>query len=331
MIKVSEAGALCTVQGSSRRGVAHLGVCRAGPLDSSAAALANLLLGNPPQAACLELIAGPLRLECTQTQWLCVTGTGFVLSVEPGQQRVNAGWPIQLQAGESLLLNNSQSSGTAYIAVAGGFAVPRVLHSTSTDLAAGFGGLEGRTLRRGDTLVVTALRQQETCAYHRYGVQRPSAPPLLRAIPGPEHDLLDPQRREQFWRGRWLLSTQFNRMGCRLQPHTPVANPDTAAAPQALGKLASHAVLPGTVQWPADGQPLVLLADAQTTGGYPRVASVIQADLWRLAQLPRNSTIRFERCTEVQAVAALRQQRAQLYRFTLALAKARGNLAAGSN
>ena len=328
MIKVIQAGALCTVQGGCRRGVAHLGVCRAGPLDVNAAALANLALDNPAEAACLELIAGPLRLASTKTDWLCVSGAGFALSVLPGQRRVLPGWPIQLHAGEELLVANSHNSGTAYIAVAGGFDIPSVLGSSSTDLAAGFGGLGGRALRSGDTLnvAVAAANQQRTrrCAKHRFGLQQPTATPVLRAIPGPEHDLLDAQRREQFWQARWTLSTQFNRMGCRLQPLVPMPYAVAGAAAQALGQLASHAVLPGTVQWPPHGQPMVLLADAQTTGGYPRVASVIQADLWRLAQLPRTSTIQFERCSEAQAVAALQQQRAQLYRFTLALSHYRG-------
>ena len=180
-------------------------------------------------------------------------------------------------------------------------------YSRSTDLKAGFGGLHGRALRDGDRLPITP----QAARLRSVGLRPPAWTPEVRVLPGPEHDEFSPEAQHAFLHAGWRVTPQSNRMGYRLD----------GPALQRVGTddLPSHAVLPGVVQVPPSGQPIVLLADAQTTGGYPKIGVVIRADLWKLAQLRLGATLRFVRCTSEEAVGALRSQQQLLDRLRSAL------------
>ena len=186
----------------------------------------------------------------------------------------------------------------SYLAIDGGIAVPEILGSRSTDNKAAFGGLEGRNLRDGDCLPLGAgreLQKQST------GVKQLLFNNRIRALPGPEYDEFSDEAKESFWRTAWQLSPQSNRMGYRLHGSSAL-NRTTER------EMLSHGLLPGVVQVPHNGQPIVLMADAQTTGGYPRIACVIEADLYHLAQIRLGEAIHFVPCTLAQAQRAKAEQ-----------------------
>ncbi|MDG1661994.1 MAG: biotin-dependent carboxyltransferase family protein [Pseudomonadales bacterium] len=341
MLKVIRAGLCSSIQDGGRQHVAHFGVCRAGALDCNAAALANCALQNAETEACLEITQGAFEIECLTNCWVCVTGQQLTLTLSPCDTQSNnyinepihAGWPIQLHKGQCLSIIPCADTGTAYLAVAGGFDVPVLLGSKSTDLGAQFGGFHGRTLQSGDTLALLApsLQQQaflqQRCGnlYGLTGIHQTPPSAVLRALPGPEEDKFSASTCDMFWQQPWQISPASNRMGCRLYRNTKEHNLNNNDSAQGIDSdnnnamLNSHAIVPGTVQLPGSGEPIVLLADAQTTGGYPRIACVIQADLWQLAQLPSHARITFERCTRAEARQAFKKQRALIYRAQRAI------------
>ncbi|HHP2954661.1 TPA: 5-oxoprolinase/urea amidolyase family protein, partial [Salmonella enterica subsp. enterica serovar Paratyphi A] len=165
---------------------------------------------------------------------------------------------------------------------AGGIAVPEVMGSCSTDLKSGIGGLEGRLLKDGDRLATGKPSRQLSGPQ---GVKQLLWGNRIRALPGPEYREFDRASQEAFWRSPWQLSPQSNRMGYRLQGQSLTRTTDR--------ELLSHGLLPGVVQVPYNGQPIVLMNDAQTTGGYPRIACIIEADMYHLAQIPLEQPIHF--------------------------------------
>lgn len=278
MLEVEGAGPLTLVQDLGRPGWAHLGVPTGGAMDGFALQRANLLLGNAPGAAAIELVAGPLRLRARRDCWLALAGAAFELRI--AGQLQPPGLRYRLPAGERAELQGPQQGQYALLAVDGGIALPTVLGSQSTALRAGFGGLDGRALRRGDLLPLGAPR----AFMRRRGLAAPLAQGPIGLLPGPELGLLSAAERARFWRSSWTVGAHSDRMGLRL------CGEALAPPPQ---ELLSHAVQPGLLQLPPDGQPIVLAADAQTTGGYPRLGQVMAADLWRLAQLRPGERLQF--------------------------------------
>ena len=299
MFEVLQPGVQTTVQDLGRPGLRHLGVAGGGALDVPALQRANALLGNAPGAPGLEVVLGPLSLRFEAAGWLAITGADFAATLDgralaPGYRAPFApGQVLQLQA-------QARQGARAYLALGGGLVVPAVLGGAGTDVQAGFGGWQGRALRRGDRLAWGAAAHM----HRRVGGAPVVAGATLRALAGPDHAAFSLAARQQFWGSEWRLSPQSNRMGARLSgPSLPRPG---------LSELPSHAVLPGDVQVPPAGQPIVLMADAQSTGGYPRIASVIQADLWQLAQTPVGQPLRFVAVSREQALAALQQARDEL-------------------
>jgi biotin-dependent carboxylase-like uncharacterized protein len=300
-------GLLTTVQDQGRSGFRDIGVARAGALDGPAAWLANQLLGNDTDAAVLELtLRGPtLRLPAPTT--IALTGAAVQArfdGVPLPMQR-----PVRLPAGILELAGITQGV-RSYLAVHGGFALPPVMGSRSTDLRGGFGGLEGRALQRGDTLPVHA-----TSAAHLPQPQWPGWWVGPEAIIGTSNAPIRyvasrHMAAAQLARQSWQASPRSDRQGLRLQGQALVA--------EAKSHL-SEPVAPGTIQLPPDGQPIVLLADAQTVGGYARLGHVIAADLPRLAQLAPAQDLEFESVSPAQAHAAACAQRARMNRIALAL------------
>lgn len=189
----------------------------------------------------------------------------------------------------------------SYLAVQGGFDIPVVLGSASTDLKAKFGGFHGRALRDGDQIPLGKPTRQFD---RKVGVRQLLWGNRIRALPGPEYHEFSPDAQQAFWRTAWKLSPQSNRMGYRLEGRE--------LKRESPRELLSHGVMPGVIQVPPNGQPIVLMADAQTTGGYPRIASVIEADLYHLAQIRLGEPIHFIHCTLPEAMLARQHQQRAL-------------------
>lgn len=319
-VEVLAPGVLSTVQDSGRSGWRHLGVGLAGAMDPEAAAMANRLVGNPPNNAVLELtLRGPsLRFPKPMRIALCGAPIDAEFEALSGDRCTVPGYrPVILPPGV-LRLGAIRQGVRSWLAFAGGVDVMPVLGSRSTDLRGGFGGVEGRALRAGDRLPIGA-QPQEVPAFDRPHwpgwwlgpeTHRSSADLPFRLLPVQSEGTALAVAIEALLRATWRIETQSNRQGLRLRGDAPAV---------ALSEQLSAAVAPGTVQWPPDGRPIVLLADAQTVGGYPRLGHVIAADLARLAQLGPGERMRFERIDAAAAEALKRQVRAETARACLAL------------
>jgi biotin-dependent carboxylase-like uncharacterized protein len=305
-LQILRAGPLATVQDLGRSAWRDRGISRCGALDELALSWGNLLVGNAADAAGLEFTLGPASLRFDADCCIAVTGTDADAMLDG--QPLRPWWRQRVRSGQTLKLAAPRERMRSYVAIGGGIALPRALGSCSTDLKAGFGGLEGRALRDGDRL---PLAPPAALPARGVGLRPPDWDATLRVLPGPEDEDFAPASRETFWRSDWRVTPQSNRMGYRL------AGP--ALVRERGGELASHGVLPGVIQVPPSGQPIVLLADAQTTGGYPKIGTVIRADLWKLAQLRLGATLRFVPCTLDDARAALRAQRQRLDQLRSAL------------
>jgi KipI family sensor histidine kinase inhibitor len=295
---VVQSGLFTTVQDLGRPGQRAAGVPLSGGADRVSLRLANLLVGNPEGAAVLECtLLGP-TLEFDREVTVAVVGAKF-----PG---FPGGVAMRVKAGTQLALGHATTGCRGYLAVAGGIDVPAVLGSRSTLVAAGLGGFSGRPVRAGDRLAV-GDGGERTCltpgAARGEVVQSAECgpPAVLRIIPGEHADVFSGQAWSRLFRAR----SRSDRMGLRLDGEPLPGAP-------AFAGMASVAVFPGTVQVPPDGRPIVLLADAQTIGGYPVLGQVIAADLPRAAQLRPNAEVRFEPVSLAEARAALWQQEAAI-------------------
>lgn len=299
-IRVIKPGLLTTVQDLGRPGSQRYGVTPGGAADAGALRLANLLVGNPEGAAGLEItLAGP-TLQFVEEALVAICGGEFEATA--AGQRLPIWRPVWLKAGTELAFGAARTGCRTYLAVAGGFAVPRVLGGRGTYLAAGFGGFEGRALRTGDILKVgpaslwarrlaVALAGAQPWNQARWEIgaaarPRYAAAPTARVIRGPQWDWFGGEARENVFRERFTVTRRSDRMGLRLA--------GSALNLESPREMVSEGVVVGTVQVPPDGQPIVLLADGQTIGGYPKIAVVATCDLPLLAQLRPGDTIGFQ-------------------------------------
>jgi len=319
-ISVLKPGLLTTVQDEGRFGYQKNGLVVSGALDAVALRTANLLVGNPGGAAGLECTLRGPTLRFAADALLALTGADLAASISG--QPVPLGRPVAVRAGAVLTFGVPKASGRAWLAVAGGVAVPPVLGSRATYLRAALGGLAGAALRAGDELplgewpavgrrLFEALRPPKAPGWAAAGwhaapapLARPGAALGVRALPGPEYEQFDPASQRAFWAEEFAVTPAADRMGARLS--------GPALRRLASAELLSSAVTFGTVQVPAGGQPIVLLADRQTTGGYSRLAQVITADLGRLAQALPGTRLRFQRTTLAEAQALYLAQEQQL-------------------
>ena len=286
VIEVLEPGLLTTVQDVGRFGQRRLGVGWTGAADAAALAAANQAVGNAAGAAALECtLTGP-SLRFLGSVRFAIAGA----DLNPVLERPDLGlWPVPAgasvlgRAGNVLRFTERRSGCRAYVAFAGGLDVPLVMGSRATDLAAGLGGFGGRGLAAGDLLGV-GLRVGEPAV-------APSAAATsearVRVVLGPQDDFFSRATIERFLDATWQVAPTSDRIGCRLTG-PPVK-------PEAQTEIVSDGMLPGSIQVPPNGEPIVMLADAPTTGGYPKIATVVAADLRKLAQLvPGAGAIRFE-------------------------------------
>ncbi|MFC6221853.1 biotin-dependent carboxyltransferase family protein [Hymenobacter artigasi] len=312
-------GLLTTVQDLGRYGYQQHGIIVSGAMDALALRVANLLVGNAETAAGLEItLLGP-RIFFETDHLIALTGAH--LSPTLNGQPVGRNRAVWVAAGAELAFGPAVAGCRVYLAVAGGVAVPLVLGSRATYLRAGFGGLDGRALRAGDVLPVgeplplgTRLTQSLASPGRAWVQARftpdptlcptPRPAPIIRAVPGPEYAQFSAASQRAFWREPFAITPAADRMGYRLQG-PKLERP-------AATELLSSAVTLGTVQVPAGGQPIVLLADHQTTGGYPRLAQVISADFSALAQARPGQQLRFEEVALDEAQALYLAQERQL-------------------
>lgn len=317
-VEVVAPGLATTVQGAPRVGLRHLGVATSGALDPWSSALANLLVGNDPDAAALELtLTGPtLRFERPACIALC--GGGFDMDIDG--ESLASSRPVRVPAGALLRIGRAHHGARGYLAVRGGFAIEPVLGSASTDLRGGFGGQRGGLLRIGDRLTMIAAEG----VYDRPRMARwwideaPDDRPYedvatIRVLAGRDATLPD----DALYANPWTVAAASNRQGLRLDG--PMLQRADAS------ERVSEPVAPGTIQLPPDGRPIVLLADAQTHGGYPRIGHAIRADWPWLAQRRPGERLRFVPCSRDEAIAAVVAQRQRLHRLALAI-RSRGDL-----
>lgn len=303
MLEIIRPGIQTTVQDFGRHGFRHLGVAQCGAMDGPALWLANRLVNNPASLAGLEMVAGPIEIRFDRAAWFALTGADFAATLDG--QAVHSGWRNRSAVGQVLKLRGAKAGMRAYLAVDGGIAVAEVLGGRATDIQAKFGGFKGRALVAGDQLPLGPACHLD----RRIGGWQPQWSPQVRVLPGPEFEQFLPDARATFFEHAWTVSAQSDRMAYRLEG--PVLTRNVS------DELRSHGVLPGVVQVPPNGQPIVLLADSQTTGGYPRIAVVIDADLWKFAQAPAGQKIHFV-ATDLDGARAAREEwRHNHYRFEL--------------
>ncbi|WP_319244251.1 biotin-dependent carboxyltransferase family protein [uncultured Propionivibrio sp.] len=291
LVEVVNAGIANSLQDQGRIGYRHMGIAVSGCLDPWLARCANALVGNDADCACIEIRAagpslavlnGPLRFA------LAGTATATRVSAEGDETEVLPWQSVALETGEELQVG-FQPGGTAYLAVSGGFATPVQLGSRSTYLRAEIGAAINFGLQ-----IPCELASGPERAAVPWSVD---AGPV-RVVLGPQDDHFTPAALEDFLAGEYRVTPQSDRMGLRLEG-TALVHRSAAAA-----DIVSDGVTPGVIQVPANGQPIILLADCQTVGGYPKIATVISADLPRLAQLRPGEAIRFIAVDAVQAAAA---------------------------
>ena len=306
MIEILSTGAVNSVQDLGRAGYLDAGVGRSGMMDAPALEIANLMIGNERDAAGLEVALFPFRLRFEVDTVFALTGADCPAKI--GEREMPCWWAMNASAGEVLTLGLPRSGARAIIAFQGGIQVPQVLGSCSTDLKSGFGGLEGRGLNRGDRLPLAArakpLKMDGGFGADPSGLRAPFGRDehiLLRVLPSAEFDAFTDEAVSHFLRTDWLVTNDANRMGYRL------SGPELSLTRKL--ELFSHGIMPGTVQVPPNGQPIIQLAEANTCGGYPKIANVIEADLWKLAQAPAGARLHFVMTDRATAIAALRQER----------------------
>jgi len=303
VIEILTSHALNTIQDLGRVGARRFGVSTSGAMDPVAVAGGNALLGNEAGAASIEVQTFPFRLRFGADIAFALTG-GDCSAVLAGRV-VPPWWCMQAMAGDVLALSAPKRGARAYLTFEGGIDLPRVLGSRSTHIRAGFGGLDGRALQEGDVVPVGQTRREAVRRFD-FGAEPPDVaiPNVfedgvlrVRVLRAGEYDLFSDEMQAIFWSTTWKISRNSDRGGYRL-----TGAELTLPAPF---EMRSHGVVAGVVQVPPAGEPIIQMSDANTAGGYPKMAAVIQADLWRLGQARPGSRIAFSEVDYKGAVAAM--------------------------
>lgn len=305
MIEILSTGAQTTIQDLGRVGALQWGVGTSGAMDNLALAGGNLLVGNDEGAAGIEIQVFPFKLRFTDDCTFAVTGADCNARLDG--RDLPPWWVKTAAAGQVLELGlpaiGPFRASRAYLCLAGGIDVPAVLGSRATQLRGAFGGLDGRPLRDDDLIATCAA------SVHPVGAGFGLIPPALdmpltidgmlavRVLPAAEYEDYTEASRAALWETGWRITPQSDRYGYRLD--------GTPLIPSVPLELRSHGIVPGVIQVPHGGQPIVQMRDAQPSGGYPKIGTVIEADLWRLGQAPIGSRIRFIETSWDAAVAAL--------------------------
>lgn len=308
MIEILSSTALNMVQDLGRDGYHRFGVGTAGAMDRVALTIGNVMLGNPDGAAAIEIQIFPFKVRFHATLPFALTGADCNARLD--DRALPPWWTMSAKAGQVLELDVPVHATRAYLTIAGGIDVPIVLGSRSTQLRGEIGGYKGRALVAGDRIAGVAATAALVASEMEFGVEppdlvlingrswspSPSKSTIVRVIPATEDRRFDGPSREAFYAADWKITPQSNRYGYRLSgPSLTMREPM---------ELRSHGIIPGIVQVPLGGQPIIQLSDAQTAGGYPKIATIIEADLWRIGQAPLGSSLRFVETSHAEAVAA---------------------------
>jgi antagonist of KipI len=296
-LRVHHPGFFTTIQDLGRYGYAHLGISPAGASDTLAFRIANVLAGNEENTPALEMTLLGTTLGFEQDAIIAISGAECECTL--GSSVVPLHAAIEVPAGSVLQCGSMRTGARSYLAVQGGFEVPLIMGSASTDVRGRFGGFNGRRLQGGDVLQVgrgaprlRALRPGALAALHHKGP--------LRVIRGAQQEWFSPATFERLYCYSYRVAEQSDRAGLRLRGE--------ALRPRNASQLLTDGVPLGAIQTPRDGQPIILFVDQQTTGGYPKIANVIAADMPRVGQLRPRDEVRFTEVSISEAVQALRQQ-----------------------
>lgn len=301
MIEILSVVGPASVQDLGRLDQYRFGVGTSGAMDDVALRAGNILLGNEENAACVEIPMTPFKLRFHRDLAFALTGADVEADV--GGRAIPPWWRSQARDGDILTLKAVPRGARCYLAVGGGIEVPMVLGSRSTQFRGEFGGFHGRPLQAGDKL--PCATPNPTMHIGELGAEpaeialarkAPEGGIAVRVLVAGEYDGFDSATQDLFWCSSWKITPQSNRYGYRLQ--------GPAVKPVAPIEKRSHGIVPGVIQIPPNGQPIIQMRDAQTSGGYPKIATVIRADLWRVGQARLGSILHFERTAYADAVAA---------------------------
>jgi antagonist of KipI len=301
MIEVISAGLFSTVQDEGRWGYQAFGMPVAGAMDRYACRVANILAGNPPEAACLEMTLTGDSLRFEHDAFVAVSGADMQATLNSEPIAAWSAFPVS--AGSVLAFGYAQDGCRGYLAVYGGIDVPQILGSRSTYTRAAVGGVDGRKLRVGDVLKIGSQIQMPGTACLLPKEYRPDygGSVTLRVLIGPQDDLFTPEGLATLFNGDYTISNEADRMGYRLEG--PVITHKGKA------DIVSDALCQGAIQVPGHGMPIVMMADRATTGGYTKIGTVIGPDLTMMAQAKPGDTVSFRQTSDEGAVEALRAER----------------------
>jgi biotin-dependent carboxylase-like uncharacterized protein len=311
-LKVLAPGLHTTVQDLGRPGYQAIGVPVSGALDGFSLRLANALVGNPAGTPALEvLISGPTFEVAADTVRVALSGAGASLAIGAENGRVGAGQSATLPRGEVFQVVVGPQSACCYLAVEGGVTVPLVLGSASTCVRAAIGGLEGRALRRGDFVPLAVAHESDRAELRLSSQMVATGDQPIRVVLGPQQEYFTEEAVAAFLEAEFRISQSADRMGMRL---------DGPSLQHRLGwDIISDAITTGAIQVPGSGQPILLLADHQTTGGYPKIATVISADLPVVGQRRPGDALRFAAVAVDMAEQLCRDEERRLAELVAAL------------
>jgi len=299
---IHDAGPQTTVQDLGRRGSLRVGIPPSGPMDREAFLLANRLVGNADDAAGLECtLIGP-RIEFADERWVAVTGADMPVMLNGAEMPRWAG--VEVEAGDVLRLGAARSGVRGYLAVSGGIDTPPALGSRATYLRGRLGGFEGRALRKGDCLPLGPASGGAPAEVHEERIPDYTIEPTVRVVLGPQDDRFTRRGIAALFDAPYEMTPQSDRMGARLRG---------ARIEHTRGHdIISDGVALGGIQVVGDGQPIVLLADRQSTGGYTKIGTVCSFDIGRAAQVKPGQRLRFRRVSVAEAHEFLRAYRREL-------------------
>lgn len=317
VLRILEPGLAASLQDGGRLGLQRFGVPVSGALDAVSLALANVLASNPPSTAAIEILGAGFAFEIeAESVTLALAGMagGFALRSGGGDIRVPALRSANARRGDIVRIAPPKGGAVSYLAVEGGFDVAPVLGSRSTYRRAALGGYLGRAFQAGDGLPLCLASSSRAPVRIKADIR---APDVLRAMRGPNAAYFSPGAFEMLFASAYTVAPASDRMGLRL------LGPLLERAME--GEFATQGTTAGAMQVPSDGQPILLLADRQTAGGYPRIATVIGADIAASGRLAAGMSVRFEEVGREEAVRLLREQRAWLAALPAALEPAGGD------
>lgn len=305
-IKIINAGMLSTIQDGGRFGVMKYGFTQSGAMDSKAMSTANILVGNEPECAVIETTLLGITAEFTENTVIALSGGDFSAAINGTPIKRNKAYAVN--AGDTLAMSYAKSGVRGYLAVSGGFDVPEVMGSRSTNLKSQIGGFYGRKLAAGDIINTFAPIITDTTG-RELPEETYENSITLRAVLGPQDYMFTDEDINTFFSCEYKITQQADRMGIRLdgEPLKGKGSMD----------IVSDGIVFGSVQVPKNGMPIILAADRQTTGGYAKIATIISADRHLIAQARPGGTVKFAQVSikEAQKIAKQEQKALKKLKF----------------